>query len=113
MTATTFYNGHKIYWNDKKREWYYEDGQIIKEYRKCPKCNQLPTGEGHDACIANLPGVLNACCGHGVEDGYIQFTDNTVIRFKFLASLLKVNPRFNWNCRACNYFYYVKLFHSI
>jgi hypothetical protein len=83
MWATTLYNGHKIYWNAAKREWYYEDGQKITEYRKCPKCHKMPV-DGQDACIANLPGVLNACCGHGVEDGYIQFTDNTVIRFKLL-----------------------------
>lgn len=84
MEATAFFNGHKIHWNDVARDWYYEDGQSIKEFKKCPRCNALPTAEGHDACISNLPGVLNACCGHGVEDGYIQFMDKTIIRFNTL-----------------------------
>ena len=33
--------------------------------RPCAGCGQLPTPLGHDACIAGLPGVRNACCGHG------------------------------------------------
>jgi hypothetical protein len=33
--------------------------------RPCSGCGQLPTAAGHDACIADLPGVRNACCGHG------------------------------------------------
>src|SRR6266446_524443 len=28
--------------------------------------------EEHDPCIANLPGVLGGCCGHGVERGGIR-----------------------------------------
>lgn len=29
----------------------------------CPHCGQARMG--HDPCISNLPGVVNACCGHG------------------------------------------------
>jgi hypothetical protein len=39
--------------------------------RPCAVCHRLRTPEGHDPCIANLPGVIQACCGHGVSRGYI------------------------------------------
>lgn len=46
----------------------YEDGTSPNEaIRPCPKCNLCPTDKGHDACIADLPGVAFACCGHGVS----------------------------------------------
>jgi hypothetical protein len=53
--------------------------------RPCPKCDRLPTPAGHDPCVASLPGVIAACCGHGVEDGYIMFADNRTIRFRLLS----------------------------
>ena len=63
--------------------WRYADNQLSYEednaIRKCPKCNELPK-DWHDPCIANLPGVRAACCGHGVEEAYILFTDGTDIR---------------------------------
>lgn len=42
--------------------------------RGCAECGLLPTPEGHDACIANLPGILSACCGHGDRDREYRFT---------------------------------------
>ncbi len=51
--------------------------------RPCPRCGELPTPEGHDPCIANLPGVRAACCGHGVEPGYVMFETGHVIRGQF------------------------------
>jgi hypothetical protein len=62
--------------NDKSIE---ED----KHNRLCPKCKLPPTPEGHDPCIANLPGVDYACCGHGVELGYVMFSNGQVIRGRF------------------------------
>lgn len=48
----------------------------------CKTCGLYQTPEGHDPCIANLPGVKNACCGHGNSNvGYIQFVNGKVIRF--------------------------------
>jgi hypothetical protein len=41
------------------------------------------TREGHDPCIARLPGVRYACCGHGVHEGYIQFENGVVLRGYF------------------------------
>jgi hypothetical protein len=51
--------------------------------RPCPKCGRHQTGDGHDPCIANLPGVRAACCGHGVQPGYVAFENGTVIRGVF------------------------------
>jgi hypothetical protein len=47
----------------------------------CVACGQCRTQEGHDPCIANLPGVLFACCGHGGNDAYIKFEDGRCLRF--------------------------------
>ena len=78
--VTGFHFGHSITWNGTTGTWHYDDtGENIKEvpWRKCPRCNLPPTEDGHDACIANLPGVKNACCGHGRKGwGYVVFDDN-------------------------------------
>lgn len=73
---------------DKYR--YCDTGELVYEAapRACPRCEKLPTGKGHDPCIANLPGVRNACCGHGVGPGYVQFTNGRTIRGDFDLSLL-------------------------
>ena len=61
-----------------------EKGRFVSEKNlRCPKCGKKATKEGHDPCLANLPGVTNACCGHGVTEGYIAFEDGTVIRGYF------------------------------
>jgi hypothetical protein len=40
----------------------------------CRHCNLPRTAEGHDACVGTLPGVANACCGHGeTQMAYVQF----------------------------------------
>lgn len=44
--------------------------------RLCGCCGKPVTAEGHDACLSTLPGVVNACCGHGnVRDAYVVFDD--------------------------------------
>lgn len=46
------------------------------EVDPCKKCGRYVTEEGHDYCMANLPGVMNACCGHGgSNEPYVQFLD--------------------------------------
>lgn len=67
---------------DKRWEYAYNDaGQLV--HSKCKHCGKPPTPEGYDACIGELPGVLHACCGHGVEDGMVRFTNRKVIRGRF------------------------------
>jgi hypothetical protein len=46
----------------------------------CPLCRKKRTKAGHDPCIADLPGVMNACCGHGVRAGYIMFENGITVR---------------------------------
>ena len=49
----------------------------------CGQCGGMPTEKGHDPCIADLPGVVNACCGHGTHSGYVHFENGLVIRGYF------------------------------
>jgi hypothetical protein len=84
--------GHKVYdvlgWDiasgDKLHQtFFYSDiGELVDwdKPRPCKKCGQHRTEKGHDACIADLPGVKFACCGHGFQDGYIQFEDGRTWR---------------------------------
>lgn len=79
---TSQINGNKIHLNGEPGEWFYEDGISTKSgKRPCPVCKKMPTEEGHDGCLKELPGVLNACCGHGVQEGYIHFENGVILRF--------------------------------
>ncbi len=81
MTAKSYLRGHEIVFNDASECWCWADtGEpTIGEDRSCGRCGKDETEEGHDACIAKLPGVVNACCGHGQNEGYISFEDGRVI----------------------------------
>jgi Zn ribbon nucleic-acid-binding protein len=49
-----------------------------EEKRSCPACGEESITVGlaeHDACIANLPGVNYACCGHMTESPYLSEED--------------------------------------
>lgn len=85
IEVTAYRRGHKIIWREEEEDWVYADNKksIEDNERPCVACGKMPTDEGHDPCIANLPGVENACCGHGVELGYISFEDGTTIRGDF------------------------------
>ncbi len=66
-------------------EWVYDDnGQSVVETwleRPCGHCGLNNTSEGHDGCLGILPGITNACCGHGdVNEAYIQFSNYECIR---------------------------------
>lgn len=52
------------------------------ERRDCQSCGMsFVPGEEPDPCLGELPGVLEACCGHGrLEKGYVMFTDGTLLR---------------------------------
>lgn len=46
--------------------------------RPCGYCGLANTSEGHDGCLGTLPGVINACCGHGqVSDAWVVLEDGT------------------------------------
>ncbi len=81
--------GHRLYYSgkDMKNNRYLprdKKGRFIsKKKLKCPKCNRQITENGHDPCLANLPGVDYACCGHGTVEGYITFKNGITIRGNF------------------------------
>ena len=61
--------GHKIYFDGS--QWrYYDNNEPFKDERPCKRCGEFPTKDGFDHCLGRLEGVDNACCGHGVVDGY-------------------------------------------
>jgi hypothetical protein len=74
---TSKFRGHSIRCADGTTWRYVDNNEPVAETfkdRPCGNCGQLPTPEGHDACLGALPGVANACCGHGnPEDAYIVF----------------------------------------
>jgi len=81
MTATAKWRGHPIWYDEDTDTWRYEDnGSKVDdriEKRPCALCGEHVTKKGHDDCIADLPGVENACCGHGVdEEAYVVFEDD-------------------------------------
>lgn len=76
------WRGHPIY-RSMEGVWYYADGVPVSEdpNRTCGYCNRPSDSEGHDPCLRGLPGVTNACCGHGAKsESYIQFENGTTVR---------------------------------
>ena len=82
------FRGHPTVWiGGDDGYWAYEDtkeragfGYVV---RSCKRCHLLFEGsnEGQpDPCLGRLPGVDNACCGHGApETAYIRFTNGITI----------------------------------
>ncbi len=77
------FRGYEIHKEDG--EWLFSDTDepVIFTWRQrpCGHCNMMNTPEEHDGCIGRLPGVMNACCGHGEsKSAYIQFTTRLSLR---------------------------------
>lgn len=75
-----FLRGHQIEKNEAG-VWVYSDDKTTTAdnwmKRPCGFCGLHNTPEGHDGCLGTLPGVKNACCGHGnPNEAYIQFEDS-------------------------------------
>ena len=67
MVATAYQRGRLIGWDGRK--WTYVDtGESIENERPCVRCGEMPTADGHDACLGHIEGVGSACCGHGAEE---------------------------------------------
>jgi hypothetical protein len=74
---------------------YQADGVLVDaaNLRACAGCNVKCSSGQQDPCIANLPGTLNACCGHGLErtpvskqwTGYVALEDGRTFRFSGLV----------------------------
>lgn len=81
MTASSHWRGWPIYWDG--RYWRYKDTDdcVRAVDRPCGLCGQDNTPEGHDPCLGTLPGVANACCGHGHgAEAYVQFDNGQDVR---------------------------------
>jgi len=82
--ALSFLRGHQIY--KRGSDWVYFDDNTptVGHRRDCGHCGKSDTSEGHDGCLGSLPGVTNACCGHGENDcAYVQFEGGTELRGVF------------------------------
>ena len=80
-----FWRGREIKKFDEHEDAYVyiSDGTPVHAdpCRACGHCGLANTSEGHDGCLGTLPGVSNACCGHGVVgDAYVQYEDGRVLR---------------------------------
>lgn len=76
MSQKSMLRGHEIEFI--QNQWVYSDtGEptaLTHKSRPCGRCGKHSTPEGHDACLGKLPGVSNACCGHGSDrEAYVQF----------------------------------------
>jgi hypothetical protein len=94
MTARSHHRGLEIYFDEASGLWRFEsDDAPVRDHwrtRPCGKCGELLTKKRHDACIADLPGVNNACCGHGHdEDAYVDFEDGRYESGSTAALILK------------------------
>jgi len=72
LSAWAHSRGHKIEYDLLKHMWIYSDNkEVFNDTRPCIKCGKMPTKEGYDACLGYIKNTKSACCGHGVEKGYI------------------------------------------
>ncbi len=67
--------GREVVWDAQHSCWLWADIGLPAQDnpRPCPQCGEMPSPEGHDACIASIPGANSACCGHGKHLGYINW----------------------------------------
>lgn len=85
MPATSTFRGHPIRFDASTGEWLFDDdGAPVKDSwkgRPCGYCGAFSPPDAPDACLGHLPGVANACCGHGVQsESYVQFENGVVLR---------------------------------
>ncbi len=82
----SFLRGHKIY-KDLEDKWRFSDNKKRTSEtwfeRPCGHCGEYGNSNDGlpDPCLGQLPGVTNACCGHGnPKESYIVFSGGVVIR---------------------------------
>ncbi len=71
--------------------------------RTCGHYGKPQTENGHDGCIGTIDGVMNACCGHGVEnEAYIQFLSGDCIRGEMALEIIdKIRGKSNEHKLYC------------
>lgn len=99
MTIRSTDRGHAITF--KEGAFVFDDtGEpTVGSTRPCGHCGKCATAEGHDACISRLPGVKNACCGHGeVGDVYVQMLDGRYLQgWDAVVAIRKIKSPINGN----------------
>ena len=94
VTTTALLRGHKIEF--VSGQWRYKDTGEPTEGnpRQCGKCKANDRPDGHDACLGELQGIMNACCGHGDDAAtYVQFLDGSTISGEDAAIILDILKR--------------------
>lgn len=72
---TSTHRGNKIYFDGYL--WRYSDTNLeIDNNKTCVRCGRSANTDGSDACIGHIDGAISACCGHGVEDGYVKMCNH-------------------------------------
>lgn len=81
-TIRSLWRGHPIEY--RGGAWYYIDTDELvsgNPKRACRHCQKPNREDGDDPCLGHLPGVSNACCGHGEPiEAYIQFNNGVTVR---------------------------------
>jgi hypothetical protein len=76
--------GHAIYRVGKGPWRFYDTNERTEDTwrsRSCGHCGLPPREDEHDPCHGELPGVDNACCGHGdISTAYVQFNTGETLR---------------------------------
>jgi len=89
--------GHYVTLNDDGF-WYYDDTGEPLDWdnpRPCTVCGKTYGHDEPDPCFGKLPGVTNACCGHGVsEDAYVSFENGVRIQGFDVVDNLKTGEHF-------------------
>ena len=79
MSSRSYIRGWDVYYDFGERTWRYTDDDekcYSENERPCKYCDE-PAFISCDACLGLIPGVKSACCGHGVEQGYIIFEEQS------------------------------------
>ena len=90
MTVKGYLRGWETYYNETENEWRYieTDEPLWRVDKPCKKCGEPATDSGADYCLKGLEDcdlVFSACCGHGVEAGFLVLNDGRM--FKQIESI--------------------------
>ena len=80
MVAKQHIRGNPIYYDEEEDKWKWFDGSddVMKP---CVRCGEYPVENDCDYCLRHLLDcdyISNACCGHGVDKGYIMLEDGRI-----------------------------------
>ena len=68
-------------------EWGEYKGKTV-----CWLCHAERREDGIDPCLGKLPGVAQACCGHGKASGYVIFENGVSLRFDLRTAIRMSGP---------------------